>query len=188
MSEKERRKRPRPARRLMNGAANMVLPVKETGWVIRAVRHMVNSHRQRLNAALPGAESETAGAELSWADAVAASRCTVPQLALRFTRVRRRWRVAFWSLLVLAALLGGMALHAASLPPVTLVRLLLTLLCMLACSGYCATRALTATYRLWQLREKRVSVEEKGTFRDFLDVHRGWKTALCRSLSPRKNS
>ncbi|MGJ3289474.1 conjugal transfer protein TraX [Klebsiella sp. PL-2018] len=182
MSKKEQNPRRTVGRRLMSGTANIVLPVKETGWVIRAVSYMVNSHRQRLKAALPGEDENDAHATLSWAEAVAASGRSVPELTRRFSRLRRRWRVAFWTLLTLSGFIGGMALHASALPPLTLARLFITLLCLLACSGYCATRALTATYRLWQLLEKRVSLEEKGTFRDFLDDRRGWRTALRRSL------
>ncbi|MDJ6542253.1 conjugal transfer protein TraX [Salmonella enterica] len=100
-----------------------------------------------------------------------------------FCRLRTRWRVFFWLLLTPAVFLCGMALHAATLPPVTFWRLLTTLLCLLACAGLSASRALIVTYRLWQLRERRVSVEEKGTFRDFLAQTHGWGPTVWQAVT-----
>lgn len=169
--------------RVTRGVLNIILPVTETGWIIRSCRHMFVSHAQRIRRCLPEKKEGTAQTELNWAEAVEVSGLQPAQLERRFCRLRTRWRVFFWLLLTPAVFLCGMALHAATLPPVTFWRLLTTLLCLLACAGLSASRALIVTYRLWQLRERRVSVEEKGTFRDFLAQTHGWGPAVWQAVT-----
>lgn len=61
-------------------------------------------------------------------------------------------------------LLCGMALAATALPVITLIRILVCLLLMSTIAALCASKALIASYRLWQLNERRVSEDEQGTF------------------------
>ncbi|SPW57576.1 conjugal transfer protein TraX [Escherichia coli] len=61
-----------------------------------------------------------------------------------------------------------MALAATALPVITLIRILVCLLLMSTIAALCASKALIASYRLWQLNERRVSEDEQGTFPDYL--------------------
>lgn len=178
-------RRPSVPWRVTRVALNIVLPVMETGWIIRSCHHMFSSHWQRIKRCLPEKNDTATQAGLSWSEAVQASGMSPVQLERRFCRLRTRWRVFFWLLLTPAVFLTGMALHATALPPVTFWRLLTTLLCLLACSGLSASRALIVSYRLWQLCGRRVSVEEKGTFPDFLAEKRGWVPALWQAVPAR---
>lgn len=58
----------------------------------------------------------------------------------------------------------------------------LLVLVMLAATGF--VQALAVSYRLWQLSEKRVSAEERGSFRDFLQETRWCRVVLSGGLLP----
>ncbi|ECC3917860.1 conjugal transfer protein TraX, partial [Salmonella enterica subsp. diarizonae] len=58
---------PRRRWRVTRGVLNIILPVTETGWIIRSCRHMFASHAQRIRRCLPEKKEGTAQAELSWA-------------------------------------------------------------------------------------------------------------------------
>lgn len=83
-------------------------------------------------------------------------------------------------------LLCGMALAAAALPVITLIRILVCLLLMSTIAALCASKALIASYRLWQLNERRVSEDEQGTFPDYLQARHGWKQATWLAITHRQ--
>ncbi|ENV3432214.1 TPA: conjugal transfer protein TraX, partial [Shigella sonnei] len=47
-------------------------------------------------------------------------------------------------------------------------------------------KALIASYRLWQLNERRVSEDEQGTFPDYLQARHGWKQATWLAITHRQ--
>ena len=104
---------------------------------------------------------------LDWAQAVERSARTVEQLRTTFTRIRFAW----WCLMMvgggLALSLTVMALLAHNLPSGTLFRAVITILVLIGAGALGFVKTLLATYRLWQLQERRVSEGEGGTFQDF---------------------
>lgn len=116
---------------------------------------------------------------LTWAQAVAASGQPVARLQRRYAG----YRVLWWLLMVAcggpAVILGLMlVMSRGEVPLIVLARAGVTwlLLTLLTASGF--VQALAATYRLWQLQSRRVSREEKGTFRDFLAENRWCRQVL----------
>ncbi|KPB99469.1 TraX protein [Pseudomonas syringae pv. maculicola] len=80
------------------------------------------------------------------------------------------------SVLLLAMLL----LANFSLPLSTFLRATVTLLALGAIASLGFVKTLIATYRLWQLQNRRVSVAERGTFNDFLIENRWCRLVLTR--------
>lgn len=101
----------------------------------------------------------------------------------RVAGLQRRYacyRVLWWLLMVVcgvpAVILGLMlVMSRGEVPLIVLARAGVTWL-LLTASGF--VQALAATYRLWQLQSRRVSREEKGTFRDFLAENRWCRQVL----------
>ena len=153
--------------RIARGVMSIFLPVQETTWFLRSARHMTARNMERMRNAFPVlANGETdAPSSPDWEKAVAESGLTPAQLEKNYLSVRRRWRVLFWILsvpvpvtLLLPLFSGaGMSAHQIS-----------TVLVLLSGAGVAWSRALIVTYRLWQLRSRRVSLAEGGTFRHFL--------------------
>ncbi|MFA0921785.1 TraX protein [Pseudomonas coronafaciens pv. garcae] len=115
----------------------------------------------------------------SWAVAVARSGRPIEKLLATFKRIRAAW----WGLLAisgsLSLLLLVMLLMANfSLPLSTFLRASAMLLVLGAVASLGFVKALIATYRLWQLQEQRVSVAERGTFKDFLAETRWCRLVL----------
>ncbi len=112
--------------------------------------------------------SSTPGPSLDWAQAVALSGRSAEQLQTTFKRIR----IAWWCLMVigsgLALSLSLMVLLAHDLPTGTLLRAVMAILILAGLGGIGFVKALTATYRLWQLQKGRVSEREGGTFKDYL--------------------
>ncbi|EFH9516084.1 IncI1-type conjugal transfer protein TraX, partial [Escherichia coli] len=73
-----------------------------------------------------------------------------------------------------------------SLPLMTQVRAISTLVLILSGVALCASRALIVTYRLWQLHERKVSEPEQGTFRDFLNDRNGWRNATLIAVTSKQ--
>ncbi|EJQ4038806.1 IncI1-type conjugal transfer protein TraX, partial [Shigella sonnei] len=90
------------------------------------------------------------------------------------------------SLLAIALFLSGMLFAASSLPLITQVRAISTLVLILSGVALCASRALIVTYRLWQLHERKVSEPEQGTFRDFLNDRNGWRNATLIAVTSKQ--
>ncbi|MGS6321538.1 conjugal transfer protein TraX, partial [Enterobacter hormaechei] len=77
---------------------------------------------------------------------------------------RRRWRFLFWLMIILVPLAplttfiigGSITAHQIS-----------TCVVLFSGAGVAWSKALIVTYRLWQLRNRRVSLAEGGTFQHF---------------------
>lgn len=152
--------------RMARGLLNIFLPLQETIWYLRSARHMTAKNLERMRNALPDrTEEAVTSASPDWKKAVADSGCTPAELDRGYVVQRRRWRLVFWLLTIpvpLTALLpllsgGGMTLHQIS-----------TTVVLFSGGGVAWSKALILSYRLWQLRSRRVSLEEGGTFRHYL--------------------
>lgn len=184
------------SKRILLGLLSIILPIQETKWYLRASRHITSRNFERMNKALsdfiPPEEplQEDKGTflqddkqETGWASAVAASGRTPAQLEAGYLARRRDWRIIFWVMAVPVPLIlllplyhgNGFTLHQAS-----------TCLVFISGAGIAWSRALIAAFRLWQLRNRRVSLAERGTFRHFLAENHLFRAAVTdRRSSPR---
>lgn len=179
-------KKPAPRlRRIGDIGINLFAPLAETRWMLRSCRHMLDQHKTRLKRLMPDRQPESPVC-MTWEEAVRASGLTVDELDRRLRRRRMFWRTGFWLMMIPVLLLCGMALAATALPVITLIRILVCLLLMNTIAALCASKALIASYRLWQLNERRVSEDEQGTFPDYLQARHGWKQATWLAITHRQ--
>ncbi|KPX03655.1 conjugal transfer protein TraX [Pseudomonas savastanoi] len=126
------------------------------------------------------ATTEADAVGVSWSVAVARSGRTIEQLLTSYNRIRAAW----WCLMMFSAslsvLLLAMLLANFSMPLSTFLRATVTLLALGAIASLGFVKTLIATYRLWQLQNRRVSVAERGTFNDFLAETRWCRLVLTR--------
>ena len=131
-----------------------------------------------LSTASATTEADAVG--VSCSVAVARSGRTIEQLLTSYNRIRTAW----WCLMMVSAslsvLLLAMLLANFSLPLSTFLRATVTLLVLGAIASGGFVKTLIATYRLWQLQNRRVSVAERGTFNDFLIENRWCRLVLTR--------
>lgn len=119
------------------------------------------------------------GPELTWREAVERTGKPVELIYTAF----RRSQVLWWWLMAVTgclalSLFGVLLLAWAGLPASTLLRASIALLILGCLSGVGFVKALVATYRLWQLKSERVSLEERGTFQDFMDENQWCRQVL----------
>ncbi|WP_218078482.1 conjugal transfer protein TraX, partial [Escherichia coli] len=103
----------------------------------------------------------------TWAEAVALTGMTPAQLEQRFLRRKRLYLVlsALPTLLATGLLLA--LLVSGIYTPMAFMRVVIMVLILLGLASIPGLQVVICSWRLWQLREQRVSVEEQGTFRDF---------------------
>lgn len=167
------------------GIINIFVPLMETRLITNSVQHMLEQQKRRLDR-FRQVNNKKAQLHLTWEEALQASHMSVDDLDRRFRRRRTAWRLCCWSLLAIALFLSGMLFAASSLPLMTLVRAISTLVLILSGVALCASRALIVTYRLWQLHERKVSEPEQGTFRDFLNDRNGWRNATLIAVTSKQ--
>jgi ABC-type glycerol-3-phosphate transport system permease component len=136
-------------------------------------------HQAREMLSRKPATIEDDGVGISWANAVAATGKPVGQLVAHFKCIRAAW----WSVLAITGslsviLLIMLMLAYDGLPSSTFRRAGMTLLILGSVAFLSFVKTLIATYRLWQLQQRRVSVEERGTFKDFLAENRWCRQVL----------
>jgi len=153
---------------------NLLLPLSETRRMATTAGASVRNHLARARRpATAKAPHDDVPAQLSFAEAVAASGQTRAALQTRFYRrkclsltLTALPVMAVTALLTLTVLSGGPS-------PWLLLRVGVISLALLALTGLLFVKTLVCTWRLWQLREGRLSPAERGGFTDF--VHeRGW--------------
>lgn len=167
------------------GIINIFVPLMETRLITNSVQHMLEQQKRRLDR-FRQVNNKKAQLHLTWEEALQASHMSVDDLDRRFRRRRTVWRLCCWSLLAIALFLSGMLFAASSLPLMTQVRAISTLVLILSGVALCASRALIVTYRLWQLHERKVSEPEQGTFRDFLNDRNGWRNATLIAVTSKQ--
>lgn len=160
---------------------NVAFPLSDVGVIYRrGVKPTVGRFQQawELLSRKP-AKTEADAVGTSWSQAVANTGKSLDQLITYFRRIRAAW----WSALAisgcLSVFLSVMLLLAYSgLPSSTFRRAALTLLVLGSLASWSFVKTLIATYRLWQLQERRVSVVERGTFKEFLAENRWCRQVL----------
>lgn len=161
------------ARRVARGLLNIILPLQDVSWYQRSTRDMTARNIERMQKAFPElldrsgetADDSPAVDDTSWQRAVAESGRTPEQLDAGYRASRWRWRAMFWLLTIPVPLFMLTPLYG--LGPLTF-NALMTCLVLFSGAGVAWLKALIITYRLWQLRTRRVSLAERGTFRHFL--------------------
>ncbi|CAM4371821.1 MULTISPECIES: conjugal transfer protein TraX [Enterobacteriaceae] len=151
--------------RITIGLLSIFLPVQETKWFLRSARHMTSRNLERMRDAFPELNTDDKlPASPDWEKAVEESGCTTEQLDKGYVSQRRRWRFLFWLMIILVPLAplttfiigGSITAHQIS-----------TCVVLFSGAGVAWSKALIVTYRLWQLRNRRVSLAEGGTFQHF---------------------
>ncbi|WP_387691530.1 conjugal transfer protein TraX [Photorhabdus sp. RM71S] len=147
--------------------ANLFIPLSEARYTKNHIVPSMVKQLQRIRVARKLLARHRHQPELNWQEAVAASGISLTELEHQQLR-RKRFFLFMGSLpvllslgLFLAALLSG--IYNASL----LIQVFITLFILLALASIPLLQALVCTWRLWQLREHRVSIQERGTFNDF---------------------
>lgn len=115
---------------------------------------------------------------LCFDDAVAASGISIEMLIKRFHRRKQLCLVlsAVPALLIVSVMLVILASNIYT--PLLLAKTLALVLSLLSLAAIPFVQALTCSWRLWQLREHRVSHQERGGFKDFLAENHWFKTTL----------
>ena len=148
--------------------ANIFIPLSETRLTMNTIIPSWKKQFQRIRVArkLMGRRQRNQTA-YTWAEAVALTGMTPAQLEQRFLRRKRLYLV----LSVLPALLATGLLLALLVSgiytPMAFMRVVIMVLILLGLASIPGLQVVICSWRLWQLREQRVSVEEQGTFRDF---------------------
>ncbi|QXE13053.1 conjugal transfer protein TraX (plasmid) [Pectobacterium atrosepticum] len=133
---------------------------------------------ERIRKAFPELEdaSDAETASPDWEEAVAASGLTLEELEKGYCRQRRRWRAMFW---LLSILVPPFTMFSLSNSADITVHQISTCLVLLSGTGVAWSKALIVTFRLWQLRNRRVSLAERGTFRHFMSETNAVRNAVC---------
>lgn len=141
-------------------------PLSDLGVIYRNAFFPMKKNLDRMKALLQGNAQERE--KLNWAEAVAITGQTAEELMVNFKRIRVVWWVLMATTGMLAIFLILLLLSANDLPQVTSFRSVTATLALMACTSIGFVKTLITTYRLWQLKERRVSEREKGTFQNFL--------------------
>ncbi|MCI5376954.1 hypothetical protein E4516_22365 [Escherichia coli] len=148
--------------------ANIFIPLSETRLTMNTIIPSWKKQFQRIRVArkLMGRRQRNQTA-YTWAEAVALTGMTPAQLEQRFLRRKRLYLVlsALPALLATGLLLA--LLVSGIYAPMAFMRVVIMVLILLGLASIPGLQVVICSWRLWQLREQRVSVEEQGTFRDF---------------------
>lgn len=148
--------------------ANIFIPLSEARLTMNTIIPSWKKQFQRIRVArkLMGRRHRNQTA-YTWAEAVALTGMTPAQLEQRFLRRKRLYLVlsALPALLATGLLLA--LLISGIYTPMAFMRIVIMVLILLGLASIPGLQVVICSWRLWQLREQRVSVEEQGTFRDF---------------------
>ncbi|WP_202305913.1 conjugal transfer protein TraX [Dryocola clanedunensis] len=160
-----------PSTRLRKGAwwaANIVLPLSDARYAVnRIVPSVVNQFR-RTRALLPSTEEADRLPELSFDEAIAASGMSVETLAGIYLRRKRFYLVLFYLAIALVCLLLATGMLAQVTTPAFWLRVATMCIFLLSAAALVFMPALITGWRLWQLRNRRLSSPERGIFTDFI--------------------
>ncbi|CAI1072362.1 Uncharacterised protein [Serratia entomophila] len=183
MTEKNEKTPPHWRRRVGKGAyytANIFLPLSELRYTATKIGPSVINHLKRARYLTPSYQLDKKLREpvLCFDDAVAASGISIEMLIKRFHRRKQLCLVlsAVPALLIVSVMLVILASNIYT--PLLLAKTLALVLSLLSLAAIPFVQALTCSWRLWQLREHRVSHQERGGFKDFLAENHWFKTTL----------
>lgn len=148
--------------------ANIFIPLSETRLTMNTIIPSWKKQFQRIRVArkLMGRRQRNQTA-YTWAEAVALTGMTPAQLEQRFLRRKRLYLVLSTLPALLATGLLLALLVSGIYTPMAFMRVVIMVLILLGLASIPGLQVVICSWRLWQLREQRVSVEEQGTFRDF---------------------
>lgn len=147
--------------------ANIFLPLSETSYTKNKIIPSFAKQLQRMRVAKKLLARRRRQPGLTWAEAVAASGMDTASIERRQLR-RKKLYLAMAAVPVLMALGLFLAVLASGIYVAPLlIRLGVMTVVLMGLGCIPLLQAVVCTWRLWQLRERRVSVEEKGTFTDF---------------------
>ncbi|EBG6822336.1 conjugal transfer protein TraX [Salmonella enterica] len=147
--------------------ANIFLPLSETRYTKNKIIPSLAKQLQRMRVAKKLLARRRRQPGLTWAEAVAASGMDAAGIERRQLR-RKKLYLAMAAVPVLMALGLFLAVLASGIYVAPLlIRLGVMTVVLVGLGSIPLLQAVVCTWRLWQLRERRVSVEEKGTFTDF---------------------
>ncbi|EAQ3782903.1 conjugal transfer protein TraX [Salmonella enterica] len=147
--------------------ANIFLPLSETRYTKNKIIPSFAKQLQRMRVAKKLMARRRRQPGLSWAEAVAASGMDTASIARRQLRRKRLYLVmAGIPILLATGLLLAVLASGIYVTPL-LIRVGVIIVVLLGLGSIPLLQALICTWRLWQLRERRVSEAEKGTFTDF---------------------
>lgn len=159
-------KKSRKTARLAVGFINLLFPVRDIARIVMtAPKPLLMTLRRTREVFQQQAKEKT---DLNWAEALAASGCTEAALARRYHRSQWLWRAVMWGSLLASLLLLTLVVASwATLSDFEILRSVSFLFVLLSLTLLSFVKAMEATFRRWQLLSHRVSIAEKGTFRDF---------------------
>ncbi|EBQ8894936.1 conjugal transfer protein TraX [Salmonella enterica] len=147
--------------------ANIFLPLSETRYTKNKIIPSLAKQLQRMRVAKKLLARRRRQPGLTWAEAVAASGMDAAGIERGQLR-RKKLYLAMAAVPVLMALGLFLAVLASGIYVAPLlIRLGVITVVLVGLGSIPLLQAVVCTWRLWQLRERRVSVEEKGTFTDF---------------------
>lgn len=147
--------------------ANIFLPLSETRYTKNKIIPSFAKQLQRMRVAKKLLARRRRQPGLTWAEAVAASGMDTADIERRQLR-RKKQYLAMAAVPVLMAVGLFLAVLASGIYVAPLlIRLGVMTVVLVGLGCIPLLQAVVCTWRLWQLRERRVSVEEKGTFTDF---------------------
>ncbi|EAR6585378.1 conjugal transfer protein TraX [Salmonella enterica] len=149
--------------------ANIFLPLSDARYTKNKIIPSFARQLKRMRVARKLIARRRRQPELSWQEAVTASGMSEDAIERQQLR-RKRLYLAMSSipaLLAFGLLLAVVASGIYTFP--LLMKAGVTMLILLGLGSIPFLQALICTWRLWQLRERRVNTAEKGTFRDFRD-------------------
>ena len=154
---------------------NLLLPLSETRRMTTTVGASWRSHLKRAgkHVAQHAPTQEEKAEQLSFEEAVAASGETREGLRRRF--YRRKCLSLTLTALPVMTVAGLLTLTALSgwHSPWLLLRVGVICLALLALTALLFVKTMVCTWRLWQLREGRLSPQERGGFMNFV-AEQGW--------------
>lgn len=183
MTEKNEKTSPHWGRRVGKGAyytANIFLPLSELRYTATKIGPSLINHLKRARHLSPSYKLEQKLREpmLGFDDAVAASGVSTTVLIKRFHR-RKQLCLALSAVpafLIISVMLVVLASNIYT--PLLLAKKLALVLALLSLAAIPFVQALVCSWRLWQLRERRASQQERGGFKDFLAENHWLKTTL----------
>ncbi|EJF4177052.1 conjugal transfer protein TraX [Salmonella enterica] len=148
--------------------ANIFLPLSEARYTKNKIIPSFAKQLQRMRVAKKLMARRRLQPGLSWAEAVAASGMDTASIARRQLRRKRLYLVMAGIPILLATGLFLAVLASGIYVAPLLIRMGVIIVVLLGLGSIPFLQAIICTWRLWQLRERRVSEAEKGTFTDFL--------------------
>ncbi|HHR3896534.1 TPA: conjugal transfer protein TraX [Salmonella enterica] len=147
--------------------ANIFFPLSEARYTKNKIIPSFAKQLQRMRVAKKLLARRRRQPGLTWAEAVAASGMDTVGIERRQLR-RKKQYLAMAAVPVLMAVGLFLAVLASGIYVAPLlIRLGIMTIVLVMLGSIPLLQAVVCTWRLWQLRERRVSVEEKGTFTDF---------------------